>query len=102
MGNWAIPGHFTAPENHNQVHCYSGGGNCVASARDHKEAHASALPQEKLFLLTSSGSLDACFLKPWPCLIATIGFMTILCAFTMLLRRQRVQGASMLATPLVR
>jgi len=28
---WATPADFTAPERHNQFHCYEGGGNCKAA-----------------------------------------------------------------------
>ena len=27
---WAVPGSFTAPEEHNQVHCFEDGSNCKA------------------------------------------------------------------------
>ena len=29
--SWAVPGSYTAPENHNQVHCYEDGSNCAAA-----------------------------------------------------------------------
>merc|ERR1712217_958627 len=31
--SWAVPKDFTAPERHNQFHCYEGGDNCKASSR---------------------------------------------------------------------
>merc|ERR1719498_2223045 len=31
---WAVPGDFTAPERHNQYHCYEDGSNCNAAEED--------------------------------------------------------------------
>ena len=32
--SWAVPGHFTAPEFNNQIHCHEGGDNCKPKTSD--------------------------------------------------------------------